>query len=85
MDHRVRQRGPVLVRVPAETIDGGDRRTFWARGYFASTVGPDEQVIREVHPEVRRKPTRDWIDWASGVNGPPVRSSTTVGPRKRPG
>ena len=24
---------------------------FWARGYFVSTVGRDEAVIREVHPK----------------------------------
>jgi len=33
---------------------------FWARGYFASTVGRDEQVIREY---LRRQEDEDrWVD-----------------------
>lgn len=33
---------------------------FWARGYFASTVGRDEQVIREY---IRHQEAEDrWID-----------------------
>src|SRR5271170_417240 len=27
---------------------------FWARGYFVSTVGRDEKMIRELHPKSRK-------------------------------
>jgi len=28
-------------------------QSFWARGYYVSTVGRNEATIREVHPETR--------------------------------
>lgn len=31
---------------------------FWARGYFVSTVGPDEQVIREYIRDQEKEDTR---------------------------
>ena len=44
----------------ARTINGRTRNftgeSFWARGYFASTVGRDEEVIRNY---IRRQETED--------------------------
>jgi len=44
----------------ARTINGGTRNftgeSFWARGYFASTVGRDEEVIRNY---IRRQEVED--------------------------
>jgi len=39
-----------LSRVYAERKRNFVGQHFWARGYFVSTVGPDEQVMR-VHPQ----------------------------------
>ncbi len=45
----------------ARTFGGRSRNfvgeSFWARGYFVSTVGRDEQVIREY---IRRQEAEDW-------------------------
>ena len=48
-----------LARVYGERKRNFVGQHFWARGYFVSTVGRDERVIREVHPEAgtgRRAP-----------------------------
>jgi len=36
-------------------VYGEKRRNFWARGYFVSTVGRDQQVIREYVRSTKRK------------------------------
>lgn len=59
-----------LARVYGEHRRNFVGQHFWARGYFVSTVGRDEQVIRE-YIRSRKRPTRGWINWGSGVNGPP--------------
>jgi hypothetical protein len=46
---------------------GGRKRNFtgehfWARGYFVSTVGRDERVIREYIPTRKRK-IAGWINY----------------------
>jgi len=52
------------VRFICPPVYGEHRRNFvgqhfWARGYFVSTVGRDERIIRE-YIRSRKKPTRDW-------------------------
>ena len=42
-----------LARVYGEQRRNFVGQSFWARGYFVSTVGRDEEVIRELHPESR--------------------------------
>ena len=36
---------------------------FWARGYFATTVGRDEEMIRATS-EIRSWLTSNWINWS---------------------
>jgi putative transposase len=35
---------------------------FWARGYFVSTVGRDEEEVRKCIKE-KEKENHEWIDW----------------------
>ena len=42
-----------LARVYGERKRNFVGQHFWARGYFVSTVGRDEAVVRELHPAPR--------------------------------
>ena len=53
---------------------------FWARGYFVSTVGRDEAVIREQSVSRKRR-TSDWISLVCGDKPPPERWRQPEGPR----
>ena len=50
-----------LARVYGERHRGFIGQHFWARGYFVSTVGRDERVIRN-SSRTKRKKTSDWIN-----------------------
>ena len=67
-----------LARVYGEHKRNFVGQHFWARGYFVSTVGRDEAVIRE-YIRSRRQRTRVWTNWASGAEGPPIRWPKSVG------
>lgn len=48
MGHLKGKGAPVLFdHHPERGSRTGRGRTFWARGYYVSTVGPDEAVIRK--------------------------------------
>ena len=47
-----------LARVCAERKRNFAGQHFWARGYFVSTVGRDEEVIREYIRNQEREDTR---------------------------
>ena len=49
-----------LARVYGERKRGFVGQSFWARGYFVSTVGRDETVIREYISRIRKAKTRSW-------------------------
>ena len=48
-----------LARVYGERKRGFVGQSFWASGYFVSTVGRDETVIRE-YIKIRKAKTRSW-------------------------
>ena len=54
-----------LSRVYAERKRNFVGQHFWARGYFVSTVGRDEQVIESASASRNRK-TRAWTSWDCG-------------------
>ena len=49
-----------LARVYGERKRGFVGQSFWARGYFVSTVGRDETVIREYIKNQEKAKTRSW-------------------------
>ena len=49
-----------LARVYGEHKQNFVGQSFWARGYFVSTVGRDEEAIRE-YIRTRSKKTSGWI------------------------
>jgi len=56
---------------------------FWARGYFVSTVGRDEAVIRDYIRKQEREDTR--LDHSTcGADRPPSGGRKTSGSRQRP-
>ena len=74
-------KGKSAIHLPP--VYGEHRRNFvgqhfWARGYFVSTVGRDERIIREYIRKQEEADTR-LEQLGSGDNGPPRRWPTTVG------
>ena len=61
-----------LARVYGERKRNFVGQHFWARGYFVSTVGRDEAVIRE-YIKNQEKRTKGWTNSACGDNRPPRR------------
>ena len=61
-----------LARVYGERKRNFVGQHFWARGYFVSTVGRDEAVIRE-YIRRRSRRTPDWTRWTCGGERPPNR------------
>ena len=55
-----------LARVYGERKRNFVGQHFWARGYFVSTVGRDEAVIRE-YIRTRRRKISGWSNSTSGV------------------
>jgi putative transposase len=56
-------KGKSLARVYGERKHNFAGQSFWARGYFVSTVGRDETVIREYirNQEQEDRKTSGWI------------------------
>ena len=52
---------------------------FWARGYFVSTVGRDEAVIREIHPAPGRGGQAPGSAAALAIGRPPSGGSKRAG------
>ena len=72
-----------LARVYGERKRNFVGQHFWARGYFVSTVGRDEAVIREYIQKQEQEDLRlDQMN--SGADHPPSGGSNTTGPRQRP-
>ena len=67
-----------LARVYAERKRNFVGQHFWARGYFVSTVGRDETVLREYN-EARRRRTNDWINSSWSTHRPPLGGAATRG------
>ena len=67
-----------LARVYGERKRNFVGQHFWARGYFVSTVGRDEEVIRQYikNQEVN---TSAWINCAFGTDNPPFGGSSNWG------
>jgi putative transposase len=57
-----------LARVYGERTRNFVGQNFWARGYFVSTVGRDEAVIRE-YIATRSRKTSGWISSSCGNRG----------------
>ena len=59
-----------LARVYGERKRGFVGQSFWARGYFVSTVGRDETVIREyiLYPGIIFDFLKVWKRWESKVS-----------------
>jgi putative transposase len=68
-----------LARVYGEKKRNFVGQHFWARGYFVSTVGRDQEVIREYRSKKRRTP--DWSNSTSGADRPPLGGQQKPGPR----
>ena len=49
-----------LARAYGERQRNFTGQHFWARGYFVSTVGRDEQVIQSIF-KTRKRKMREWI------------------------
>ena len=73
-----------LARVYGERKQNFVGQHFWARGYFVSTVGRDEAVIRAYIRNQERK-TSAWTNSTCGSDQPPMRwPNINTGPRQRP-
>ena len=66
-----------LARVYRERKRNFVGQHFWARGYFVSTVGHDEAVIRS-YIQTAGTEDRAWTNWDSGGEGPPRRWRLTL-------
>ena len=67
-----------LARVYGERKRNFVGQHFWARGYFVSTVGRDEEVISDAS-RTRRRKTSAWINCAFGTDNPPVSAVHPIG------
>jgi len=72
-----------LARVYGEKKRNFVGQHFWARGYFVSTVGRDEAVIREYIRNQEREDSR-LEQMICGVDRPPSGGQPDVGSRQRP-
>ena len=55
-----------LARVYGERKRNFVGQSFWARGYFVSTVGRDEAVIRRYIREQEKQDERLWATYSTG-------------------
>ncbi len=70
-----------LARVYGERKRNFVGQHFWARGYFVSTVGRDEAVIREYIRQPGRGGQAIGSDEAVAIERPPLRWLNESGPR----
>ena len=70
-----------LARVYGERKRNFVGQHFWARGYFVSTVGRDEAVIREYIRRQEQEDTRTGPDGPVEVNGHRTGGPNSTGPR----
>jgi putative transposase len=67
-----------LARVYGEQKQNYTGQSFWARGYFVSTVGRDEATIRD-YIRTRSRKTNGWISSTCGNDLPPKRWPNSTG------
>lgn len=70
-----------LVRVYGERKQNDAGQSFWARGYFVSTVDRDEATIREYIPQPGAGGSADRPDEPLEMTLPPSDGATQPGPR----
>ena len=73
-----------LARVYGERKQNYTGQSFWARGYFVSTVGRDEKTIRGVHPQPGKGRRTLGSDEPLEMTCHRQGGSTQPGPRQRP-
>jgi Cation transport protein/Transposase IS200 like len=64
-----------LVRVYAERRRNFTGQHFWARGYFVSTVGRDEAVIRAIRAHIRHQDLKAMVSYSRKTSRSSIASS----------